>query len=149
MPLEQHFSALVRQQHRHPRLGPCARLARVLLDTARDAVALHGDLHHGNVLDAGPRSWLAIDPKALLGERAFDVANLLANPSPYAEIVHSRERMLRHARLYATALQLDLGRVLAFGLAHAGLSASWDLEDGLDPAFRLGCIEVLAPLVAG
>ena len=37
--------------------------------------------------------------------------------------------------------------VLAFSLAHAGLSASWDMDDGFDPAFRLKCIAVLDPLV--
>lgn len=32
-------------------------------------VTLHGDLHHGNVLDFGASGWLAIDPKGLKGER--------------------------------------------------------------------------------
>jgi aminoglycoside/hydroxyurea antibiotic resistance kinase len=41
---------------------------------------LHGDLHHGNVLDFGLRGWLAIDPKGLLGERGFDFANIFTNP---------------------------------------------------------------------
>ena len=31
---------------------------------------LHGDIHHGNILDFGARGWLAIDPKRLQGERA-------------------------------------------------------------------------------
>ena len=31
------------------------------------AVALHGDIHYGNILDGGPRGWLAIDPKGLVG----------------------------------------------------------------------------------
>lgn len=41
---------------------------------------LHGDLHHGNVLDFGPLGWLAIDPKGLHGESGFDYANILSNP---------------------------------------------------------------------
>ncbi|HKH08208.1 MAG TPA: aminoglycoside phosphotransferase family protein, partial [Agromyces sp.] len=56
-----------------------AVLASSLLDDERDIVALHGDLHHGNVLDFGVRGWLAIDPKGLLGERAFDYCNMLCN----------------------------------------------------------------------
>jgi streptomycin 6-kinase len=51
------------------------------------------------------------------------------------------------AELYAARLRLDVRRVLAFALAHAGLSASWDLDDGLDPTYRLRCAEVLNELV--
>jgi streptomycin 6-kinase len=41
---------------------------------------------------------------------------------------------------------MDVRRVIAFALVHAGLAASWDMEDG-DPAYRLKCAEVFAPLV--
>ena len=58
----------------------CARwqaTAQALLaDAARGRASLHGDLHHDNVLDFGPRGWLAIDPHGLLGERGFDFANI-------------------------------------------------------------------------
>ncbi|MEU3569346.1 aminoglycoside phosphotransferase family protein [Kitasatospora sp. NPDC036755] len=53
------------------------------LDTARDLAGstdesflLHGDFHHGNVLAADRAPWLAIDPRPLAGERAFDLARL-------------------------------------------------------------------------
>jgi streptomycin 6-kinase len=55
--------------------------------------------------------------------------------------------MRRMAALYAAQLGMQPDRVLAFVLAHAGLAASWDLEDGLDPTYRLKCVEVLAPLL--
>src|SRR5262249_11535957 len=47
-------------------------IACTLLASQRDVVALHGDIHHGNVLDGADRGWLAIDPKGLVGERTFD-----------------------------------------------------------------------------
>jgi len=94
------------------------------------------------------RGWLAVDPKGLIGERTYDVANLLGNPWPHGAIVHSTERMRRMAELYANRLDMDCHRVLAFALAHAGLAASWDFDDGSDPDYRLKCVEVLAPLVA-
>ena len=102
---------------------------------------------HDNVLDGDERGWLAVDPKALIGERTFEVANVFANPWPHADIVHRPDRMRWLAELYAERLRLDLHRVLAFALAHAGLSASWDMEDGGDPAYRLRCAELLCPLV--
>jgi streptomycin 6-kinase len=55
-------------------------IADKLLDDPRDIVALHGDIHHGNILDFGERGWLAIDPKGLIGERGFDYANNFCNP---------------------------------------------------------------------
>ena len=33
------------------------------------------------MLDFGARGWLAIDPKGLIGEDAFDYCNVLCNPS--------------------------------------------------------------------
>ena len=95
----------------------------------------------------GSRGWLAIDPKGLLGERTYEVANLLGNPWPHGEIVHQADRMLRLSTLYASRLDLDPRRVLGFALAHAGLSASWSLEDGSDPSYRLTCAAILDPLV--
>jgi streptomycin 6-kinase len=51
-----------------------------LLASTRAAVALHGDLHHFNVLRSDRAGWLAIDPKGLAGDRCFDVCQFLRNP---------------------------------------------------------------------
>ncbi len=40
---------------------------------------LHGDFHYANVLAGEREPWLAIDPKPLAGDPAFDVAPLLRN----------------------------------------------------------------------
>ena len=42
-----------------------------------ECVVLHQDFHRGNVLRAEREPWLAIDPKPLAGERAFDARWLL------------------------------------------------------------------------
>lgn len=131
----------------HPLLTLSASVAASLLADGRDVLPLHGDLHHDNVLDGGPRGWLAIDPKGLIGERTYDVANLLCNPWPHGDTVHDAERMDRLARLYATRLKLAPDRVLAYALAHAGLAASWNIDDGLDQDFFFRCLEILATLV--
>jgi streptomycin 6-kinase len=144
--LDRQFASLFKRAGEDSRLRSSAAVARALLATRRDVIPLHGDLHHSNVLDGGARGWLAIDPKGLLGERTYEVANLLGNPWPHGKIVHSSERIRRMAALYAAQLGMQPDRVLAFALAHAGLAASWDLEDGSDP-YRLKCVEVLAPLL--
>jgi streptomycin 6-kinase len=51
--------------------------------------ALHGDLHHENVLDFGERRWLAIDPHGLHGERFFDFANIFTNPDLMIPVIAS------------------------------------------------------------
>jgi streptomycin 6-kinase len=142
-PLREWFWSLYERENTTPILGRCSTLARSLIATERDVHPLHGDLHHDNVLDGGARGWLAIDPKALIGERAFEIANLLGNPCPHGDIVHRPERMRQLAALYAGRLGLDVQRVLAFALAHAGLAASWDMQGGSDPTYRLRCAEVL------
>ncbi|MGW9631239.1 aminoglycoside phosphotransferase family protein [Agromyces sp. NPDC055520] len=108
-------------------LGPLHRrgadLAAALFDDPREPVVLHGDLHHGNVLDFGERGWLAIDPKGLFGEAAFDSCNLLCNPSP--------ERALRPGRLerqFGVVLEatgLDAGRLAEWLVAWCALSSTW------------------------
>jgi streptomycin 6-kinase len=87
-------------------------------------------------------------PERRDGERSYEVANLLGNPFPHSEIVRDRDRMLRLAKLHAESLDLDVARVLAFALAHAGLSACWPMEDGDDAGYRLTRAAILDPLVA-
>ena len=144
--LRDRFQALFAQETQTPLLARCASVARHLLATEREATTLHGDLHHDNVL-ASPRGWLAIDPKGLVGERTYEVANLMCNPQPHGDIVHHPDRMRRLAALYSERLGLAPQRVLGFALAHAGLSAAWSLEDGWDPTFRLQCAAILDRLV--
>ena len=145
--LESQFESLFRRAAEHELLARAAAVARDLLASRREVVPLHGDLHHGNVIDGGERGWLAIDPKGVIGERTYETANLLRNPWPHAGLVHDTGRMRRLAHFYAERLGMDAGRILAFSLAHCGLGASWDIDDGLDPAYSLRCVELLSGLV--
>lgn len=120
-------------------LARCAKAAEKLLADPRDVVALHGDIHHANVLDFGDRGWLAIDPKGLKGERGFDYANLFCNPDH--SVATAPGRLLRQVEVVAHAAQLERGRLLHWILAWAGLSAAFLIEDGetehLEPTLRV------------
>lgn len=117
-------------------LAHAAATARELLRAPRDVVVLHGDLHHGNVLDAGgTRGWLAVDPKGLMGERGFDFANVFCNPD--GETAAAAGRLARQASVVAAAAGLERVRLLQWVLAYAGLSAAWSLADGDDPRLAL------------
>jgi len=92
-------------------LAHAAATARELLSTARDVAVLHGDLHHGNVLDGGgARGWVAIDPKGLVGERCFDFANIFCNPD--LETATAPARLARQANTVAAAARLDRRKLL-------------------------------------
>src|SRR5579884_718199 len=53
-----------------------------LLASSPAPMLLHGDLHHANILAAGREPWLAIDPKGVVGDPAYEPATLLLNPWP-------------------------------------------------------------------
>jgi streptomycin 6-kinase len=123
-------------------LGLAAATARELLADPQDVVVLHGDIHHGNILDFGTRGWLAIDPKGLLGERGFDYVNILRNPDDEAALAPGR--FARQAMLIAEAAGLDRVRFLQWVLAFAGLSAAWILGDGDAPDLDLAVAALAA-----
>ncbi|WP_316529196.1 aminoglycoside phosphotransferase family protein [Kitasatospora brasiliensis] len=59
-----------------PLIAEALETARGLADSATESFLLHGDFHHGNVLAADRAPWLAIDPRPVAGERAYDLARL-------------------------------------------------------------------------
>ncbi|MCY6381048.1 aminoglycoside phosphotransferase family protein [Hoeflea prorocentri] len=113
-------------------LNKAARAAKHLLCSQKDIVPLHGDIHHENVLYFGRSGWLAIDPKGLIGERAFDYCNILCNPDTRRAL--SPGRFARQMDIICCTAALDRERMLMWVLAWAGLSASWHLEEQSDKA---------------
>jgi streptomycin 6-kinase len=144
VPLSHWFAALEPAARQYGGvLVHAAATARDLLGAPRDVVVLHGDLHHGNVLDGGAsRGWLAIDPKGLVGERGFDFANIFCNPDH--EIATAPGRLARQADVVAAAANLERVRLLQWVLAYAGLSAAWTLGEGEDPALALAVAALAA-----
>ncbi len=109
-------------------LKTCAIAARGLLAHPQDVLPLHGDVHHRNILDGGARGWLAIDPKGVLGERAFDYANLFRNPD--ACFAGEPDRLRRRVDIVTRAASLEPKRLLTWILAYAGLTAAWTMDSG-------------------
>lgn len=114
-------------------LARAAETARRLFAEPREVGALHGDIHHDNILDFGPRGWLAIDPNRLVGERGFDYANLFCNPDlsdPEPAVATRRDRFLARLAIVTARSGIERERMLAWILAWCGLSAAWFLADG-------------------
>ena len=122
-------------------------IARELLAHPQEIAVLHGDIHHENVLDAGPRGWIVIDPKGLLGERTFDFVNILRNPDEAFALTLGR--FARQVEVIAEAAALDRLRLLQWTLAFASLSAIWILGDGDEPALDLAVARLAAASLQG
>jgi len=129
IPLDQWFNSLWPAAQAHGgMLRLSASVAAELLTSQREQTVLHGDIHHDNVLDFAERGWLAIDPKRLYGERAFDYANIFCNPN-YG-IATDPDIFLCRVEQVCRLAGLDRQRLLRWILAWAGLSAAWFMEDG-------------------
>ncbi|WP_051880748.1 aminoglycoside phosphotransferase family protein [Buttiauxella noackiae] len=128
VPLSRWFASLLNSTQSNPIYGLCREVAIDLLSSAHSEVALHGDIHHNNILDFGEQGWLAIDPKGLVGERGYDYANLFCNPDLPA--AGRRARFQRQLKVVTQATGMGKTRLLQWIMAYAGLSASWFIEDG-------------------
>lgn len=122
------------------------RLPRHLVEVARGIcddllsrpvtpVALHGDLQHFNVLNAGG-TWCAIDPHGWVGDPSFEVAALLANPRGLVEGGDARgmdgralaARSRRRASIYAEVTGYDADRLRAWALVGCIIAELWMIE---------------------
>ena len=129
LPLADFFESLaLMAQQEGGLMAECATVADELLNEQREPVVLHGDAHHGNILDFDRRGWLAIDPKRVTGERYYDYVSVLCNPD--LETCTDPERFARQLAVVINVTGLERRRLLKWVMAHAALSAAWFLEDG-------------------
>lgn len=115
-------------------------MAEALLQSQQEITVLHGDIHHSNVLDFGDKGWRVIDPKGLVGERAFDFANIFCNPN--FAIATRPYRLEEQAALVAKLAKIDYHRLLQWIMSYAALSAAWHLEDNTCPDLALAVTEI-------
>jgi streptomycin 6-kinase len=98
-----------------PLYNSCADLFETLAATTPDDWLLHGDFHPRNVL-LSSRGWLAIDPRPMIGEPAYDLAIHLHNkihldPDPVGRITRLAERVAVptvRARMWLAAKLIQL-----------------------------------------
>lgn len=138
MPLRRWFDALFRVS---PNSWPAGSQALVMkaIGIAQDLFGgepmtepLHGDIHHDNILRSDD-GWVAIDPKGLIGDPAYDYANSFQNPVGAEALVLDTARVDRHAATISERTGIDRTRLLAWAIAHTALSGAWHIEDGNPP----------------
>lgn len=105
-------------------LTDCAAALREVAPDPGDRL-LHWDLHDENVLAADRAPWLAIDPKPLAGDPAFDLWPAISNRFDADDVVWRFDAL-------TDALSLNRERARAWTLARVLQNALWNIKDG-DP----------------
>lgn len=122
--------------------GRAKGIAMALFDFPTERVPLHGDIHHDNIM-ATARGWVAIDPKGLIGDPAYDVANAFLNPWDARDLVIDQPRISHMADSFSKRLAIPRKRILGFAVAHAALSACWSIGDGQSPRHQVAVLPSL------
>ncbi|MFD7413012.1 aminoglycoside phosphotransferase family protein [Kitasatospora purpeofusca] len=121
-----------------PLLAEAEEAAAALAASATEEFLLHGDFHHGNVLAADRAPWLAIDPRPLVGERAYDLARLTLDRAD--TLVGSPglpAAVRRRLHQLAEALEVDRDRLRGWTLVRAVDLAGAALAEGRRPDAEL------------
>ncbi|RWE39789.1 MAG: 3'-kinase [Mesorhizobium sp.] len=133
-PLRERFASLFKKAATDRGIGDdslyveAGAIADQLLANPHDIRPLHGDLHHENIL-RGPRGWLVIDPKGVLGDPGFDAANMFYNPLDRDALCLAPERIADMAEVFARTLGQSPAAILDHAIAYGCLSAAWYHED--------------------
>lgn len=109
------------------------KLRDSLLNSAIDEYLCHGDLHLDNIIQHSS-SWLAIDPKGIVAEKAFEVAAFdLLSSEELAGNVNLSKRIVARNHSLAAAFNIAPQRLLSWFFLRLILSALWFIEDNEDP----------------
>ncbi|MBZ9990059.1 phosphotransferase [Mesorhizobium sp. BH1-1-5] len=133
-PLRERFVSLFRAAKTDSDAGrgtlyvEAAAIAERLLADPHAMRPLHGDLHHDNIL-FGPRGWLAIDPKGVIGDPGFDAANMFYNPLDRDDLCLDPNRISHMADVFGKTLGQSPRAILDHAIAYGCLSAAWHRED--------------------
>jgi streptomycin 6-kinase len=93
-----------------------AALFKHMNSTIKQMYILHGDLHHYNILSSGEKSWIAIDPHGIVGEREYDAIQMFWTclpPQNMAEVIE------RRIQIMVNELKLNEERFLLWGICHS------------------------------
>jgi len=123
-------------------LRTAADLCHDLADSSEEAVLANRDFHLWNVLAAEREPWLVIDPKPLVGERAFDTGHLLRTLLPERPDGGAVDAIVDRL---AAELELEPAHVRAWALVRSVDDALWGLSTGgTDVEWDVRCARLLA-----
>ncbi|QXC60837.1 aminoglycoside phosphotransferase family protein [Aquihabitans sp. G128] len=119
-------------------VGVCRHAVDLLRSLPVDAPVrglAHGDLNPGNVLRTAA-GWLAIDPKPVHGDLAYDPWPLLTQVGDWTAVAASASELADRARLVAEVTGLDAARIASWCTARSASSGLWAASRGWWTGFR-------------
>lgn len=120
-----------------------------LLQKSNKKVLLHGDLHYDNILANGD-TWLAIDPKGVIGDPIFDKIGCLIR-EPLSELLEQNnapELIIRRIDQIANYFNLDTKLIIEWTYMHTVMAICWCLEDKQEPANMYKFLTIISRLMA-
>jgi len=123
------FASLFATHSHEPFMVRGKTLAAELLANPSTPTVLHGDMHHGNVVQLSTGDWRAIDPQGLLGHRGYDYANIFRNSN--LDIAADPERFRSRVTQVSRMANLAPNELLGWIVALCALSRSWGEDTGL------------------
>lgn len=122
-------------------------LKSFLLSSSKKEYLCHGDLHFDNITQHND-AWLAIDPKGIIGETAFEAAAFdLIEENEWEDSHTIQEKITTRIGQFASALNIDKNRLLSWYFVRAVISAQWFIEDNGNPDNALRLAAKIYPLL--
>jgi streptomycin 6-kinase len=124
-------------------------LLRTLPRSAERQVVVHGDFNPGNVLAARRAPYLAIDPKPMVGDPAYDPWPLVAQLDWPFRSANAAWVVSERIRRLADLLDLTPARIAAWGIARDVEGGLWAAEDNnaADGAKWIRSATIIAPML--
>ncbi len=101
-----------------------------LSENSKQHLLLHGDLHHENILFAERQSFLAIDPKGVIGDIGYEIAVFMNNQR---RLMWSRQDLrqilARRIEQFSQSFAIEPFKLRKWAFVQAVLSAWWVFED--------------------
>lgn len=120
------------------------KLFQELIASSQRPILTHADLHHDNVLSSNRDEWLAIDPKGIAAEPAYETTAMIRNPYKKISKMRNIEELLKKRILIlAEELNFNPGRIHKWCLAQTILSGVWTSEEENDTVHALKVIRAL------
>jgi len=118
-------------------------IAKDLLDFTKQNLLLHGDLHHDNILQTEQGEWIAIDPKGIIGEIAYEVDAFIRNPI-LKLLKHNASSIIeRRIKLFSDYLDIDEERIRRWSYVQSVLAACFAIEDNRSWRAWIKCAELI------
>jgi streptomycin 6-kinase len=118
---------------------------------------LHGDFNPGNILESEDGRWMTVDPKPLVGDRAYDLWPLISQvgvhhvgdhqiDAPYMTVdgAPAPGRLEDHLLIAASAAEVDPEQTARWAFARTALSVTWLLEAGFESRAARDCTALQA-----